>query len=240
MIFHFIVAFLIGLQATLHCVGMCGPLALAAPIDRRTRGRALWGSLSYNLGRISTYTYLGFLFSLIGLSAIIFNGVQVISVFSGFLFIGSALFGSIENWGLLRPITALIGQLNSSLFPRVKKVPGSFRPYLFGLLNGLLPCGMVYLALIYSFSSANLFESILSMFFFGLGTLPVLFFIPIIGQEKFYAFFPRNTQKVLLALIGFLLILRGLGLGIPYLSPRIEQPSEPHTQPSIECCAIQK
>jgi sulfite exporter TauE/SafE len=155
MIFHFIVAFLIGLQATLHCVGMCGPLALAAPIDRRTRSSALWGSLSYNLGRISTYTYLGFLLGLIGLSSILINGVQVISVLSGLLFISSALLGSIETWGLLRPITALIGQLNSSLFPRVKKVPASFRPYLFGSLNGLLPCGMVYLALIYSSLAAE-------------------------------------------------------------------------------------
>lgn len=240
MIFQFIVAILIGLQASLHCMGMCGPLALAAPIDRRTRSSALWGSLAYNLGRISTYTYLGFLFGLIGLCSSLLLGVQVISVFSGILFISSALFGSIETWGLFRPITALIGQLNSSLFPRVKKVPASFRPYLFGLLNGLLPCGMVYLALIYSFSSSNLFESIVSMFFFGLGTLPVLFFIPIIGQEKFYTIFPRNTQKVLLTFIGFLLIIRGLGFGIPFLSPRIEQPTKPHVQPSIECCANPK
>lgn len=240
MIFHSIVAFVIGLQATLHCVGMCGPLALAAPIDRRTRSRALWGSLSYNIGRISTYIYLGFLLGLIGFSSILLEGVQIISELSGLIFISSAFFGSIETWGLLRPITTLIGQLNSGLFPRVKKVPNLFRPYIFGLLNGLLPCGMVYLALLYSFSSSNLFGSMLSMFFFGLGTLPVMFFIPLIGQEKLYAVFPKNAQKVLLVLLGFLLILRGFGLGIPYLSPRIDKPSEPHAQPSIECCAIQK
>jgi sulfite exporter TauE/SafE len=240
MIFHSVVGFLIGLQATLHCVGMCGPLALAAPIDRRTRSRALWGSLSYNIGRISTYTYLGFLLGLIGFSSILLEGVQIISVLSGLIFISSAFIGSIETWGFLRPITVLIAQLNSSLFPSVKKAPTFFRPYLFGVLNGLLPCGMVYLALLYSFSSTNLFESTLSMFFFGLGTIPVMFFIPIIGQKKFYAFLPRNTQKILLGLLGFLLILRGFGLGIPYLSPRIDKPSEPHTKPSIECCDIQK
>ena len=240
MIFHSFVGFLIGLQATLHCVGMCGPLALAAPIDRRTRRSALWGSLSYNLGRISTYTYLGFLLGLIGVSSDLLHGVQVISIFSGILFICSALFGSIESWGILRPFTALIGQLNSSLFPRVKKVPTFFRPFLFGILNGLLPCGMIYLALIYSFSSSNLLESILSMFFFGLGTLPVLLFIPLIGQDNFYRLFPRNTQKIFLFALGILLILRGLGLGIPYLSPAMQQPSLPHAQPSIECCEIQK
>jgi uncharacterized protein len=240
MIIHSLIAFLIGLQATLHCVGMCGPLALAAPIDRRSRSSALWGSLSYNLGRISTYTYLGFLLSLFGLHSILLHGIQIVSVISGILFISSALFGSIETWLLIRPIAAFIGQLNSNLFPRIKKVPTLFRPYLFGVLNGLLPCGMVYLALIYSFSSSNLIESVLSMFLFGLGTLPVMFFIPLIGQEKFYRLFPRKTQTIILITIGLLLIIRGLGLGIPFLSPAIQEPPTPHAQPSIECCEVQK
>ena len=61
------IALIIGLQASLHCVGMCGPLALAAPIDQSNQQKAIWGALKYNLGRISSYTYLGFLVGLIGL-----------------------------------------------------------------------------------------------------------------------------------------------------------------------------
>jgi sulfite exporter TauE/SafE len=78
-------------------------------------------------------------------------------------------------------------------------------------------------------------ETIFSMLFFGLGTLPIMFFIPLIGQQKLLAYFPRYTQKVLLLIIGLLLILRGLGLGIPYLSPQmvIEQQ---HGQPTVVHC----
>ncbi len=240
MMIHFLFAFLIGLQANLHCIGMCGPLALAAPIDRRSKRSAIWGSLSYNLGRITSYTYLGFLLGIIGIGSVFINGIQIVSVFSGLLFICSALFGSLETWGPFKPLTALVGRLNSTLFPRVKKTPPLLRPYLFGLLNGLLPCGMVYLALIYSISSSTIIESVLSMLIYGLGTLPVLLFIPLIGQERFYRLFPKGTQKIFLALIGLLLVLRGLGLGIPYLSPAIEQAPSPNAQPHIECCEVQK
>ena len=99
---------------------------------------------------------------------------------------------------------------------------------------------MVYLALSFSVSSSNKLESILSMLIFGLGTLPVLFFLPLIGHKGIIKIFPGGIQKALLALIGFILVLRGLGLGIPYLSPKIEQASSPNAQPKIECCEIQK
>jgi len=127
---------------------------------------------------------------------------------------------------------------STKLFPIIKNANPSFRPFLFGLINGLLPCGMVYLALLHGLSGSSLIETVLSMLFFGLGTLPVMFFIPLIGQERFYRLFPRQTQKILLVSIGFLLILRGLGLGIPYVSPKVEKPAVPNSQPSIECCEI--
>ncbi|MEY4803844.1 MAG: hypothetical protein RL331_357 [Bacteroidota bacterium] len=235
MIVATFIGFLIGLQATIHCVGMCGPLALAAPIDRSQRKRAIWGSVTYNLGRIGTYTYLGFLFGLLGISAAWIYGIQVLSVLAGLFFIGTALFGSLETWYVFRQITAKVGHFNARLFPKIKNVPRAFRPFLFGLLNGLLPCGMVYLALLYALTSPNAFEGMLRMFFFGLGTLPVMFFIPLIGQERFYRMFTRSTQTVFLVLIGLLLVLRGLGLGIPYLSPSMHVPQD-NSQPSVECC----
>jgi hypothetical protein len=240
MIFTTLIGFVIGLQATLHCVGMCGPLAFAAPIDRSKKSTAIWGSLTYNLGRIFTYTYLGFLIGLFGMSKAWLNAIQILSVVSGLFFIATVIFGSIESWGPLRYMTQQISRLNSRLFPAIKKMPQAVRPLLFGLLNGLLPCGMVYLALIYALSSPNITESALKMFFFGLGTLPVMLFIPLIGQERFFHLFPKNTQKILLLFIGGLLVIRGLGLGIPYLSPTIQAPTTPNAQPSIECCEVQK
>jgi sulfite exporter TauE/SafE len=237
MIFSTVIGLLIGLQATLHCVGMCGPLALAAPIDRSQKNRAFWGSLTYNFGRITSYTYLGFLLGLLGIGAIWIHAIQVLCVLSGLFFIATAFFGSLETWFIFRQLTAKIGQFNARLFPEIKKMPRALRPYLFGILNGLLPCGMVYLALMYALSSASIAEGALSMFFFGLGTLPVMFFIPLMGQQRFYQVFPRQTQKILLGIIGLLLILRGLNLGIPYLSPSMETPHN-HSQPKVECCEV--
>lgn len=237
MNFPILIGFIIGLQATLHCVGMCGPLALAAPIDRSQKKRALWGSLTYNLGRISSYTYLGFLLGLLGIGSTWIYTMQVLSILSGLFFLATAIFGSMESWLGIRQLTSKIGQFNARLFPAIKKMPRALRPYLFGVLNGLLPCGMVYLALIYALSCANLVDSVLSMFFFGLGTLPVMFFIPLIGQQRFYQVFPRPTQKIILGIIGLLLILRGLNLGIPFLSPSMEKPQN-HSQPKVECCEV--
>jgi sulfite exporter TauE/SafE len=80
MIFPTIIGYIIGLQATLHCVGMCGPLALAAPIDRSQKNRAFWGSLTYNFGRITSYTYLGFLLGLLGIGSTWIYAIQVLSL----------------------------------------------------------------------------------------------------------------------------------------------------------------
>lgn len=240
MIFAILIGFIIGLQATLHCVGMCGPLALAAPIDRSRKSTAIWSSITYNLGRITTYTYLGLLIGLFGLSKVWLNAIQVLSVLAGLFFIATVVYGSLETWGPLRLITHEIGRLNTRLFPEIKKMPSAMRPFLFGLLNGLLPCGMVYLALIYTLSSSHINESALRMLFFGLGTLPVMLFIPLIGQDRFFQLFPKNTQKILMLLIGLLLVLRGLGLGIPYLSPTIQLATTPNALPSMKCCEVQK
>jgi sulfite exporter TauE/SafE len=234
MITHLIFAFLIGLQASLHCVGMCGPLALAAPINKATKHKAILGSGLYNLGRISSYTYLGFLIGLIGLQNWMLGAIQWVSIATGILMVLSTFVGSIETWFGIRYLSAFVGKAISNRFSSVKKAPVPLRPYLFGALNGFLPCGMVYTALIFSLSATSLMETIFSMLFFGLGTLPIMFFIPLIGQQKLLAYLPRYTQKVLLLFIGLLLILRGLGLGIPYLSPQLD--FQQHGQPSAVHC----
>lgn len=239
MSFQYSISFLIGLQATLHCVGMCGPLAFAAPIKRTNTKTAVWGTLIYNIGRITTYSYLGFLLGMFGIGQAWIYAIQLVSLLTGFVFIATAIYGSLETWYIWRPISQKIGAFSTKLFPIVKNVNPSFRPFLFGLINGLLPCGMVYLALLHGLSGASLVETVISMLFFGLGTLPVMFFIPLVGQERFYRILPRHTQKILLILIGFLLVLRGLGLGIPYVSPKVQTPIAPNSRPSIECCEVQ-
>ena len=236
---YFLVFFFLGLQSTLHCVGMCGPLAFAAPIQKRSISTALLGSLSYNFGRISSYSYLGFLIGLIGISQWFLNTAQWLSILTGVIMMASVFLGAIETWPLIRSFSAKVGSTLSKLFPKIKKAPGFSQSFLFGMLNGFLPCGMVYLALIYTMSAPDYLSALLGMFFFGIGTLPVMFFLPLIGQKKLLAHLPRYTHKVLLFFIAALLIMRGLGLGIPYLSPAIKAPTKAHQQPSVECCEVQ-
>jgi sulfite exporter TauE/SafE len=240
MKFELTIAFLFGLQASLHCIGMCGPLALAAPINRTTKKNILFGSISYNLGRIVTYSYIGFIVGLFGIGEIFLQGIQIISIISGSIIIISAFYSSMETWPYLRILTAKMGVLSSRLFPEIKKTPIHFRPFLFGLVNGLLPCGMVYMALLLALSNTNALGVSLAMAFFGIGTLPIMFFIPLMGQKRIYKMLPVSLQRLLLIIIGTLLVLRGLGLGIPYISPEMTKPLNPNAQPSVECCHTQQ
>lgn len=219
----------------MHCVGMCGPLALSVPINKHNTRTAIWGTLSYNLGRLTTYTYLGFLIGLLGFSASRIYAIQFFSILTGLTFIGTVFWGSLETWGPLRNITGRIGMLLSRWFPMVKKLPRNIQPYIFGVFNGFLPCGMVYLALLYTAASPNLGQSLLSMFSFGLGTFPVLFFIPLIGIKRSAILRKPVLQKSLLFMTGFLLILRGMNLGIPFLSPKLNL-SPTNNQPQVVCC----
>jgi sulfite exporter TauE/SafE len=239
MISYFLIFFILGLQSTLHCVGMCGPLAFAAPIQKRSISTAVFGSLSYNFGRISSYSYLGFVIGLLGIRNWFIHTAQWLSILTGLIMMVSVFIGSIETWPLIRYFSAWVGRNISQLFPKIRKAPNFSQSYLFGLINGFLPCGMVYIALIYTMGAPDYLSALIGMFFFGIGTLPVMFFMPLIGQKKLLAHLPRNTHKILLFIIAALLIIRGLGLGIPYLSPLIKVPTKAHQQPSIECCEVQ-
>ncbi|MEN9699134.1 MAG: hypothetical protein RLZZ301_332 [Bacteroidota bacterium] len=237
---YYVIAFILGLQATLHCVGMCGPLAFAAPFDRSTKWKAYLGSFLYNLGRISGYSYLGFLVGLIGISAYFLQSIQVISISTGILLLISTFKGSLENWYIIRFFSQKWGNVIASLFPVLKTAPNRLKALLFGMLNGFLPCGMVYLALLHALSAPSLLSSILAMVSYGLGTLPVMLLLPLMNQQSLKKYIHPIWQKIGLLCVGLLLILRGLNLGIPFISPSIELPTDAHQQPSVECCkAIQ-
>ncbi|MFM6947196.1 MAG: sulfite exporter TauE/SafE family protein [Flavobacteriales bacterium] len=238
MIENNIIFFILGLQSTLHCVGMCGPLAMAAPINKKSTSKAIIGSLSYNFGRLTSYIYLGFIVGILGIQSWMLHSFQWISILTGVIMLATLLIGSIETWPVFRFITAWFGKLTSQLFPQIKKAPAASQSYLFGLLNGLLPCGMVYIALLYSLSIPSMASATLGMLFFGLGTLPVMFFIPLMKKGNLLGKYTRLFHKALLMIIGILLLIRGLGLGIPFLSPEIKSPLHKHQQPSIECCKV--
>ncbi len=167
-------AFILGLSGSLHCVGMCGPFAFL--LNSGKKEHPIINSVLYNVGRVSTYVVFGLFFGLLGL---LFNlsGIQeYVSIFSGvvFLLLGAVQIYSgknlTENAYLYRFSSSLKAKLGTQL-----KSDSFFSGYFLGVLNGLLPCGMVYMALIGSLGMASFAGSGLYMLFFGLGTIPLMF-----------------------------------------------------------------
>lgn len=216
-------SFIIGLSSGLHCIGMCGPLAMAIPINRSSNLRVLWGILQYNSGRISTYTLLGFLIGLIGLTATTFGVLQWISIVSGAFMVLFAwrtwfvhkLEQKLASFGIQRFISFGMGNLLAGNSP--------FKLFLLGALNGFLPCGMVYLGLANALLSGNSFGGALSMALFGLGTFPAMIFVGFAANKVSSGVRSAFSKlvPVILTITGILVMLRGMNLDIPYISPKI-------------------
>jgi sulfite exporter TauE/SafE len=200
--------FLIGFLGSFHCVGMCGPIVLALPSGSDSKGGYIIGRAFYNFGRIITYSIFGLVGGIIG-KQIVFTGYQnILSIAVG--------------------ITILLVVLRPVRF--LRKIP--FFPQT--ILNGFLPCGFVYLALAGAISTGGIVSGIIYMVMFGLGTAPILLALSITGRivslnlrRKINRLLPVGA--VILAAI---FILRGLSLGIPYLSPDIKK----HADSAAGCC----
>lgn len=207
-------AWVMGFIGSTHCIGMCGPLALSLPMQADTLIGKLFQSLTYNIGRISTYALLG---SLIGLTRemivpFVFQnqlsmlmGALMILLSAYFLFAGKISIEAGTQHPFYRAITRTLGQLYQR--PSLRNL------YFIGVLNGLLPCGLVYLALATAFASVSVLKSALFMAFFGLGTLPAMWSILFFSNYITPAFRTRLRRFVpyIYAVTGMLLILRGLG-----------------------------
>jgi sulfite exporter TauE/SafE len=229
--------FLIGLASNFHCVGMCGPLAFALPIDRSSRLKSVLGVLKYNFGRLFSYSFLGMLVGMFGFSVSLFSTMQWLSILCGILIILMAWSNHVENWPLLGKWTNLMGALIQRIFAKTKELPLAYRSFSFGVANGILPCGMVYLGLTNALGAQNISGAILSMITFGLGTFPAMFFTPLIANSKWNFHFPKIMITLVLTIIGSITILRGMNLGIPYVSPKMNYGlNNDHRTPSLKCC----
>ncbi len=216
-----IAAFTMGLAGSFHCVGMCGPLALSLPINNDSFFSKFSGALLYNAGRIVTYSMFGLVFGFIGKSFALFGYQQWLSVILGIIII---LFIVLPK----RVTTFKKKNFVMNFFERLRLSLGQlfFKKnysslFSIGLLNGLLPCGLVYMAAAGAVATGDITNSILFMAFFGLGTLPIMWTVAFFGnyvsigiRQKI-----RKAYPYLMMLMACLLILRGMGLGIPYVSP---------------------
>ncbi|MEX2514101.1 MAG: sulfite exporter TauE/SafE family protein [Cyclobacteriaceae bacterium] len=218
-------AFILGLIGSFHCVGMCGPIALA--LSARDQ-KKYWGNkLFYNMGRILTYSLLGALIGLVGFSLALTGIQQWLSIGMGVLILGMSFF--YRRAELLIARSSMLGgirQLKSSL-GKYLKYGGSSAFFVSGMLNGLLPCGMVYIALVASLAMQGVLSGFLYMFFFGLGTIPSLMIL-MYSKDLLSISLRQRMNRMLpyfAMFIGILFILRGLGLGIHFISPKLNLPS---------------
>ena len=219
-------ALVLGLMGSFHCAGMCGPIAIALPLHGNAIPQKIYGGVLYNLGRTMTYGIMGAIFGLLGQGVEMIGFQQKISVIMGSIMIISVLFPSIfrNQYRMDRSWISLVGRLKSAI-GKLFSVRSFSSLFFIGLLNGLLPCGLVYMALAGAIGTGEVVLGSLYMIMFGLGTIPMLLSIAIAGNIMSVAIRRKINRliPVLVVIVGIFFILRGLNLGIPFLSPPKEK-----------------
>jgi len=215
-------AFVLGLMGSFHCIGMCGPIAMAIP-GGQLNSRAI-NLLLYNFGRIISYSSIGLLFGIIGKGIFIAGLQQTLSVVVGISIFLYLLINYITGKNKFEQLTFVHLFIKKSL-SKLFSIESRTSAFGIGLLNGFLPCGLVYVAIAGAVAMADPMEGALYMSLFGMGTVPVMAGINI-AKNKISINFRTKVKKLIPYAVGvmaLLFIVRGLNLGIPYLSPRIEK-----------------
>lgn len=216
--------FLFGLVGGIHCIGMCGPIAIALPHSGYRFGFAWIGRiLLYNFGRAVTYAVMGLLFGLAGSTFALFGYQQEISIAIGAGMILLAVLPTrIGTMLFAKASLDVIPRKMASAFRSLLSKHGYFSLLLIGLLNGFLPCGLVYMALAGAIALADPLTGMFYMLFFGMGTAPSLFAVSFFGTMISLPLRNRLSRLApfAIAILGLILILRGMELGIPYVSPK--------------------
>ena len=230
-----ITAISLGLLGSFHCIGMCGPIALALPVHQYYPLKKYFGIFLYNLGRVATYTFLGVIFGLLGQSFFLGGFQQILSIVIGALLLLSVIFTNSKSLHSAKSLGFLYSFINSvknqlgNLFNKI----GLHFLFFIGLLNGLLPCGLVYLGIAGAIATGHYIKGAEFMFYFGIGTVPIMYAVAFLGQfiTLKYRNHIRHAMPYVVSIMAVMLIVRGLNLGIPYLSPQFEK--ETH---KVSCC----
>lgn len=208
---------LLGFAGSLHCVGMCGPLVLALPLAAAEKWQVVRQMLVYHSGRILIYVALGMFFGLLGKGMAVAGFQKGLSITAGILMICMAFMA----WRFESIIVAIPGfgkftrTVQSNISKLMRAYPGR-ATFSMGMLNGLLPCGMVYAALAGAISAAGTIEGGVFMAVFGMGTIPLLLAVSVLGSSFSVAVRKKIkfAQPILLILVGLLLLQRGLHLDL--------------------------
>lgn len=215
-------ALIFGLLGSFHCIGMCGPIAFMLPVSRDNELMKFFQVLLYHAGRLLAYGTIGLAFGVVGKTLDLFGLQQQLSIITGIIMITIILFpaAKFSKFNISGPISIAIGKIKSSMGSLLKKKsPDMF--FTIGVLNGFLPCGLVYLAVFGAVAAGGTLQGSLYMVLFGIGTIPlmtsVVYSRGLIGPSL------RNKVRKMIpafvVILGVIFIMRGMGLGIPFLSP---------------------
>ena len=215
-------ALLLGLMGSFHCLGMCGPIAFVLPVDRQNKFKMALQTLLYHLGRMTAYASIGLVFGYLGKGISLVGFQQKVSLIMGILML---IFAFVPSSKVLH--LKAFAWWNSFVY-FIKNSLGNYLQkrstmgfYVIGFFNGLLPCGLVYIALVGAMASGDPILGAMYMAVFGLGTAPMMTLAVYLGN--FVSVTLRNKINKMIpfavAFVGILFILRGLNLGIKYISP---------------------
>lgn len=236
-------ALILGLTSSFHCVGMCGPIALSMGLTKKQATNFYLQNLTYQFGRIVTYALLGAVLGIVGQGFQLAGLQQYLTIGVGVLLIVMALFsfGGKDFASKLPFLSQSLLKVKMALGRLLQKADYKSR-FATGILNGFLPCGMVYMALTASLAAGGVWQSAAYMAVFGLGTLPLMFLVVVLGQVMTQSLRLTILKIVpfVMIILGALFILRGLELGIPYVSPKkeamqIHQPNDINSQNQEHC-----
>jgi sulfite exporter TauE/SafE len=224
-----LIGFLLGIVGSLHCVGMCGAMVVA--MSQWGLPAQFWGGqVRYHVGKIAGYAVLGALVGLVGKTLSLAFSQQGLSIAVGSVLLLSLV---LPAYLMHLPTQNKLTMYLRTAFQNKKS------QFVIGFLNAFLPCGLVYVALASALATGEWYDATLFMAMFGLGTMPALLGVAWAGKHlqklKKNAFLQKiKVQYVLTLCLGAMLLMRGLNLGIPYLSPQITNEAE------IECCKVVK
>ena len=220
-------ALTIGFFGSFHCIGMCGPIALALPVPKSSNIIFFGGRVLYNFGRLISYGLMGLLFGLLGKGFAVWGYQQSLSIALGviiiiLLFIPARYKNKVLGMNIILKITEPLKKSIGNLFKK-DNLPAFL---LIGFLNGFLPCGFVYIGLAGAAATGSLVTGMLFMIMFGLGTVPAMLAVSLFGKLITLNIRRKISRAipVLAFMLAVIFILRGLNLGIPYLSPRMMGP----------------
>lgn len=215
----------LGFASGFHCIGMCGPIALSMGLTKKQATNYYLQNLTYQFGRIFTYSLLGALLGIVGQGFEMAGFQQYLTIAVGILLILMAIFsfGGNDFASKIPFVPKLLLKVKMNLGKLLQKADYRSR-FTTGILNGFLPCGMVYMALTASLAAGGIWQGASFMALFGLGTLPFMFAVVLLGNLMTTAFRIKILKfvPVLMIVLGGLFILRGLEIGIPYISPKKE------------------